>query len=341
MFSCLICLVFKAGLQFPHKEARRGATTSRFWLLPFRSVDFGSIHSVLDFGFLSSVLLALASVYFLAWGDPAMRPSTILFAIWKALSLHFRSSGPSPLQFVPKQKALLRSFSKGMEFFGGSLALQCYSFAQLSISFGSRINACHFGACSFDATCGFPEEGPPEASMIFTSANVGSLQTPTFSVCQKPGWERIIAKWLLVRSKPKALSQFLGTCSLALSPTKKSHAPYCSKILPFRGQMSTRSVLSILQPLKLGSSSQFFGILRGSSLPGSIGGSKSSRIRERQIVRMFFIILEIRCMMSPPTLYRTSMVMSCSNLQPLWIRSTRTGTAFTPPIPYTSTRSRC
>ena len=38
---------------------------------------------------------------------------------------------------------------------------------------------CHFGASSFDQTCGYPGEGPHPHDMVLHSANIGSIQTNT------------------------------------------------------------------------------------------------------------------------------------------------------------------
>ena len=84
--------------------------------------------------------------------------------------IRFRSKQPThcglvtPSSFASKVSPM--HFPKG-----GGFSLQ------ICLCFNSHCIACHFGTTSFDGTCGYPGEGPPQEHFTLVSANVGSVRT--------------------------------------------------------------------------------------------------------------------------------------------------------------------
>ena len=85
-------------------------------------------------------------------------------------------SGPLPLEPSHRTKQVRRALLKGQRLrsFTFHLSLKVFTFGSDNCLDG---HACHFGATSFDCTCGFPGEGPLSDTMTLFSANVGSIST--------------------------------------------------------------------------------------------------------------------------------------------------------------------
>ena len=125
-----------------------------------------------------SLLCLLVSVFWYFWFVAVRRDHMKPCISSCPIRAHNRctQSGPLPLELSCHSKQVPRAFLKGTQP-QSCIFFSFLAFAHSLFAVTQSSHTCHFGASSFDCTCGYPGEGPSSDFMTLYSANVGSIAT--------------------------------------------------------------------------------------------------------------------------------------------------------------------